>query len=126
MTDPIKPPEDDLTEVQTSWGKLPRWKARALALGEIQAVVNDAAELAAHEREEAKRRDEAARRKAAAHALARAEYYRNLHDRLNRAEARCDALLEKEKAKHAAHAALMAAEAACTAEPDPEEEETSP
>jgi hypothetical protein len=29
-----------MEDVQTAWGILPRWKARALALGEIQAVVN--------------------------------------------------------------------------------------
>jgi hypothetical protein len=29
-----------MEEVMTSWGSLPRWKARALALGEIQSVVN--------------------------------------------------------------------------------------
>jgi hypothetical protein len=38
--DPILPPIDD---VQTPWGVLPRWKARALALAEIQSVINDAA-----------------------------------------------------------------------------------
>jgi hypothetical protein len=31
-----------MEEVLTSWGKLPRWKARCMALGEIQAVMNDA------------------------------------------------------------------------------------
>jgi hypothetical protein len=30
----------DMEDVQTSWGILPRWKARALALAEIQTVVN--------------------------------------------------------------------------------------
>jgi hypothetical protein len=29
-----------MEDVQTSWGILPRWKARALALAEIQTVVN--------------------------------------------------------------------------------------
>jgi hypothetical protein len=39
---PSPPPiADDMEDVQTSWGILPRWKARALALGEIQAVVNE-------------------------------------------------------------------------------------
>jgi hypothetical protein len=32
-----------MEEVITSRGSLPRWKARALALGEIQAVINEAA-----------------------------------------------------------------------------------
>jgi hypothetical protein len=31
-----------MEDVQTSWGILPRWKARALALAEIQTVVNAA------------------------------------------------------------------------------------
>jgi hypothetical protein len=43
-TDDYRPPPPpiaaDMEEVMTSWGSLPRWKARALALGEIQAVVN--------------------------------------------------------------------------------------
>jgi hypothetical protein len=37
----ISPPARDLEEVNTEWGRLPRWKARALALGEIQAVPNE-------------------------------------------------------------------------------------
>jgi hypothetical protein len=39
---PITPPLDDLEDVMTSYGLIPRWKARALALGELQAVINDA------------------------------------------------------------------------------------
>ena len=39
---PSPPPiAADMEDVQTAWGILPRWKARALALGEIQAVVNE-------------------------------------------------------------------------------------
>jgi hypothetical protein len=38
---PPPPIAEDMEDVQTSWGILPRWKARALALGEIQAVVNE-------------------------------------------------------------------------------------
>jgi hypothetical protein len=41
MINLLKPPADDLDDVRTEWGVLPRWKARALALGEIQAVVNE-------------------------------------------------------------------------------------
>jgi hypothetical protein len=37
----IAPPSDDLQDVQTAWGTMPRWKARALALGEMQAVLNE-------------------------------------------------------------------------------------
>jgi hypothetical protein len=38
----IHPPAHDLEDVNTEWGRLPRWKARALALGEIQAILNEA------------------------------------------------------------------------------------
>ena len=41
-----------MEDVQTAWGILPRWKARALALGEIQAVVNAAAMARGREPEE--------------------------------------------------------------------------
>jgi hypothetical protein len=37
---PPPPIAEDMEDVQTSWGFLPRWKARALALAEIQTVVN--------------------------------------------------------------------------------------
>lgn len=43
MTSDPKPPPSDLENVHTAWGILPRWKARALALGEMQRVINDAA-----------------------------------------------------------------------------------
>ena len=39
----ISPPARDLEDVKTEWGVMPRWKARALAMAEIQAVLNDAA-----------------------------------------------------------------------------------
>ena len=42
MTHPIRPPVGDMEDVQTSWGIMPRWKARALALAEIQSVVREA------------------------------------------------------------------------------------
>jgi hypothetical protein len=38
----ISPPAHDLEDVRTEWGVMPRWKARALALGEIQAILNEA------------------------------------------------------------------------------------
>ena len=38
----ISPPARDLEDVKTEWGVMPRWKARALAIGEIQAVLSDA------------------------------------------------------------------------------------
>ena len=36
------PPAGDMEQVETSWGKMDRWKARALALAEIQTVVREA------------------------------------------------------------------------------------
>ena len=38
----ISPPARDLEDVKTEWGVMPRWKARALAMAEIQAVLNEA------------------------------------------------------------------------------------
>jgi hypothetical protein len=38
------PPAGDLEQVETSWGKMDRWKARALALAEIQSVVREIAQ----------------------------------------------------------------------------------
>ena len=42
MTNRLRPPSDDLVDVETSWGMMPRWTARALALSEIQSVVREA------------------------------------------------------------------------------------
>jgi hypothetical protein len=39
MSDAIIPPQDDLVDVVTQWGIMPKWKARALALGEMQAAL---------------------------------------------------------------------------------------
>jgi hypothetical protein len=36
------PPSGDMEDVITPWGILPRWKARALAIAEIQTVLNEA------------------------------------------------------------------------------------
>jgi hypothetical protein len=44
---PPRPPADDMEDVQTAWGILPRWKARALCLGEVRrAIMNDDAAVA--------------------------------------------------------------------------------
>jgi hypothetical protein len=40
---PPPPIAEDMEDVQTSWGILPRWKARALCLAEIQTVLDAAA-----------------------------------------------------------------------------------
>jgi hypothetical protein len=135
---PPHPPRDQMEVVQTKWGPMERWRAVALCIGEISAVVNDAAEQAKQDASftgggfgkspaptyESKPPPLAADSTAyIADAIAkmkRRQYYRDMYARLDAAEARCEALLAKEKAKAAAHAALMAAEAAFT-DVDPDE-----
>jgi hypothetical protein len=120
---PFHPPADDLQDIQTSWGKIPRWKARALALAEIQSVVNDAAEAAAPD---AKKPPPLKADTVIADAIAsrkRHQYYADLYSRCDALERRLDILASKDKAKRAAHAALMAAEAAFTAEPSEDDVE---
>jgi hypothetical protein len=39
---PIRMPTYDMETVQTSYGPMARWKAKALAIGEMQRVLNDA------------------------------------------------------------------------------------
>jgi hypothetical protein len=105
----------------TAWGRLPRWKARALALAEIQTVINDA--VVQQKRADAAQRKQAAaveaRRRADAqvHAAKRHQYYQDLYARLDAAEARCDALLDRERAKARARQALADAEAKYTSPP---------
>jgi hypothetical protein len=113
------PPTDDLEDVQTPWGVLPRWKARALAIGEIQAVINDSATKQPLTDEE--KPPPLAADTMFADAVARVkrrQYYKDLYSRCDAIEQRLDILAAKEKAKMAAHAALMAAEAAFTATED--------
>jgi hypothetical protein len=38
MTNRIRPPSEDLADVETSWGTMPRWKARALALSNAKTT----------------------------------------------------------------------------------------
>jgi hypothetical protein len=40
--EPIVPPIDEMMEVDTAMGRLPLWKAKALMVGRIQHVLNDA------------------------------------------------------------------------------------
>jgi hypothetical protein len=42
MTDKLTIPPDDMEVVETAYGRLPRWKARALAIAEIQTCLNEA------------------------------------------------------------------------------------
>jgi hypothetical protein len=37
----IVPPVSDLEDVTTAWGVMPRWKARAMALAEMQTVIRE-------------------------------------------------------------------------------------
>jgi hypothetical protein len=37
----IVPPVNDLEDVTTAWGMMPRWKARAMALAEMQTVIRE-------------------------------------------------------------------------------------
>jgi hypothetical protein len=107
------PPQADLEDIMTSWGKMPRWKARALAIGEIQAVFNDAAKATNKPAPDVNT--------LIADALAVADkrraYYKDLYDRCDAAEARCDALLAKDKAKKNAAKALADAEEKFTEPP---------
>jgi hypothetical protein len=111
---PITPPPDDLEDVMTPWGRLPRWKARAMALGEIQQVINDAAAGA-------KKPPPLAADTAIADAVARVkrrQYYADLYQRCDALEARCDALARKDAAKKKAAQALRDAEEKFTAPED--------
>jgi hypothetical protein len=117
MTDtPITPPANDLDDVLTPWGVLPRWKARALAIAELQTIVNDAAEEAAPRtllRDEDKPPPLAADRADPMDHLRRVMRVRELR----RLGERCDALLERydllekrDALKRVAAEALRAAE----------------
>jgi hypothetical protein len=99
-----------MADVQTPWGVLPRWKARALAISQIQTVINDAADQPEPE-EEGPDPMELLRK------------WGKIRE-LQRMAQRCDELLERydlleqrERLKAAAHDALMAAEKEFTPEP---------
>jgi hypothetical protein len=130
MTDPVKPPADDLVDVTTHWGVMPRWKARALCLGEIQAVINATARNDAATQRADAARAELKRRADAAHALRRAQYYRDLYERCDRLEAYADRLLAREKerqqARARADAALAAAEELYTFPPPNDDDQETP
>jgi hypothetical protein len=132
---PLKPPSDDLKDVHTAWGVMPKWKARALAIGEIQRMISDATDDGGMPertplRDEDKPPDVAAdqRRSALLDNIVRrdiAARERRIAD-LQQMGARCDALLDRyanlEKtiaAKRAAHAELMRVEDLCTSPEEP-------
>jgi hypothetical protein len=118
--DPILPPNDDMIDVQTPWGLLPRWKARALAIGEIQAVINDAADQPSNEKPAPLTADQSdpieLLRK-----LGKVRELRRMAERCDELLERYDLLEQRERLKAAAHDALMKAEAEFTPEPSPED-----
>ena len=118
------PPAGDLEQVETSWGKMDRWKARALALAEIQTVVNEVAQLP-HRRADAVENDDpsAALRRGFRDAVAQ---IRSIRDRqmimrkLDELENRIDTVAKRE----AAYDALLKAEALFTSSDDDERNST--
>jgi hypothetical protein len=129
MTNRLRPPSEDLADVETSWGTMPRWKARALALSEIQSVVREA--LADTTPKTTRRADAVANQTLPADAPATlAQAFRDsvdeirrvrdrleLHRKLDELESRIDALACQQRARQA----LLEAEAIFTSpEDDPD------
>ena len=112
---PPHPPPDQMEVVQTKWGPMERWRAVALCIGEISRVVDDAAAAKQPLTDEDKPPPLAADTIADAE---RRQYHADLYKRCDTFERRVDILAAKDKAKKAAHAALLAAEAAFTAQED--------
>jgi hypothetical protein len=126
MTNRLRPPSEDLADVETSWGTMPRWKARALALSEIQSVVREA--LADTTPKTTRRADAVANQTLPADAPATlAQAFRDsvdeirrvrdrleLHRKLDELESRIDALACQQRARQA----LLEAEAIFTSPED--------
>jgi hypothetical protein len=127
MTNRIRPPSEDLADVETSWGTMPRWKARALALSEIQSVVREAL---ADTTTKTTRRADANQTPPADAPATLAQAFRDsvdeirrvrdrleLHRKLDELESRIDALACQQRARQA----LLEAEAIFTSpEDDPD------
>ena len=112
------PPAGDLEQVETSLGKMDRWKARALALAEIQSVVNEVAQLPRRRADAVENDDQsAALRRGFRDAVAQ---IRSIRDRqmimrkLDELENRIDMVAKRE----AAYDALLKAEALFTSPDD--------
>jgi hypothetical protein len=125
MTNPIRPPSEDLEQVETTWGKMDRWKARALALAEIQGVLREALADGKTTRRADSLSNQTPPPADAPSTLARqfrdsmAEARRirdrlDLHRKLDELEARIDALACQESARQA----LLEAEALFTSPED--------
>jgi hypothetical protein len=123
--DPILPPIDDMLEVDTAYGRLPLWKAKALMVGRIQHVLNDAVQQTtapADERPPPLAADAAPDPLELLRKWGRIRELRKMAERCDELLQRYDLLEQRERLKATAHAALMAAEALYTA---PEDDETA-
>ena len=111
--EPILPPIDEMMEVDTAYGRIPLWKAKALMVGRIQYVLNDAAEAKHPLTDEEKPPPLAADadQLAGLRRVARLRDYRDIIARCDALLARYDALERKDAAKKAAAKALRDAEA---------------
>jgi hypothetical protein len=128
---PLKPPPDDLVDVQTSWGVMPKWKARALAIGEIQALLrqDDSTQMPAPKDEQPREIvADGVWRKFLQNKIdqhrAKIDQLRECDEYAARLEERCDALSKNLAAKQAAHAELLRVEELLTAKEDPDETST--
>jgi hypothetical protein len=108
-----------MEDVQTQWGILPRWKARALALAEIQAVINDAAEtpLTDEEKPPPLAADESPDPLEQLRRLGKIRELQKMAQRSDELLERYELLEQRQRLKDAANAALMAAEKEFTAPP---------
>jgi hypothetical protein len=116
------PPAGDMDQVETSWGTMDRWKARALALAEIQSVVREAtadktrrADALGNQTPPADAPATLAREfKDSVEEIRRVRDRLDLHRKLDELENRIDALACQERARRA----LLEAEALFTSPED--------
>jgi hypothetical protein len=119
--DPIIPPIDEMMEVDTAFGRIPLWKAKALMIGRIQHVLNDAVQQSTAPKDEqppALAADDSSR---LLKLLAKRARLREYRDMLNRCDAlleRYDLLEQRDRLKQAAAKALHDAEALFTSPED--------
>jgi hypothetical protein len=125
MSDDPLPPIDEMMEVDTAYGRLPLWKAKALMVGRIQHVLNDAVQSSTAPVDE---RPPALAADAEPDPIELLRKWSRIRE-LQKMAQRCDELLERydlleqrQRLKDAAKAALMEAEALYTA---PEDDETT-
>jgi hypothetical protein len=114
----IAAPASDLEDVQTAWGKMPRWKARALALGEMQAVLNAAADMA---RADLVRVDREAEERDKLRKDAEADVLDAINEMCAKLSERMDRLEERQRMERVVDAAMREAEEQFTAPEEPEE-----